>query len=656
MSIFFKIFLVFISIVFGLLPSIRQEARAQILDDSTQQVYGPQTTQYFTERDIFEETGKKHYVDTTLEGFHQYTEKAEANHRFVNMGSFGTALRPVYYEAPRQIGTRLGISPYQPFAFTPENVRYFDTKSPFTHAYYVQGNTGDQMIHFMFSRSVNERWGLGFHYVRLNSNFLFGGDNNEIVSDHIRLAAHTSFQSKNRRYHLLYHYAHLNQPIEETGGVLLNPQLPENGIFAFREADANLGNSAESWQSQNNQHLYHQYRLDTAFTLYHILDIKRQRDIYTDRALGQNVDFYPPAQEPVQIANGTEPIFLPVFNFNDEETTGEGTTFRFYQNQFGIKGKLGKGFNYSAYFKNRIYNWDSDYEGDTLIVLNPDSTINEEASIQGVSFRLNGIENFIGGQLFYQFNDSARLAVEAELSVGRDYRIEGIFYNKNLQAGIRSVLYSPTLLQRRYVSNHFLWDKSYSNTLVNEGFGGIELKFNNLRLNPYGSYKVINNYIYFDTLAEPQQADEVIQIFQAGLNLDYSLWVFRTRNQLVYTTNLGADLIRVPDLLINSRVYCQDCFLKKYLESQIGIEMHFKSAYFTDAYMPVTKQFHLQDFIQRESYAVIDVFLNFKIKRFRGFLKFSHLNQLPEDGYITTAIYPGQPRAFTFGISWMFFN
>jgi hypothetical protein len=622
---------------------------AQILDDSTKKVYGATTTKYFLERDILDDIIKLQTIDTSLNAFHQFNHVNRQQNFYQDLGGWGTAMRPMFYTPPTQIGTLVGINAFQPFAFTPQNVKYFDTKSPFIDAYYVQGATGDQAIDFTYTRNVNARWNVGGRYVRLNSNKQFGAaTGRDPLADHISTVIFTAYQSKNKKYRLLYHFAHLNQQVKETGGVQLDPTIENNNIFGYRNADARLGNSAQSWQTQNHHHLYHHYALDKGFTVFQTLDIQRQRDTYIDVAVDNHRNFYPAAQ----VVRRLRPQVDTVYYINNTNTD-EGSIFRLYENKAGIKGKIGK-FNYQAYFKSRLYYWNTELATQRFRIFNADSTL---VSNEPITSRMStGFENFIGGKLFYQLNDSTRLTIEAEHLLARDYRINAHLESKFFQASFTSVLYSPTALQRNYISNHFFWNKNYSNTLANEISGGINLRAKKLLFNPFGRYTTLTNYIYFDNQAIPQQTDQTIQLIQVGFNFNYQLGKFKTVNTAIYSGRLGADLLRFPTFFVNTRVYCEDCFFKKVLQSQIGIEGHFKSDYYADAYLPVTKQFHLQDDFLVKSYFIADIFANFKVGDFRIFLKFSHLNQRLDSGYVTTPIYPGMRRAFTFGVSWLFFD
>ncbi len=631
-------------------------AQAQILDDTTQQIYGPKTTEFFLEKSLLDDSGIQSTVDTSIQNFHRYTYPQRHQNQYQDLGVIGTAMRPVFFELPTQIGARLGLDNYRLLGHLPENVKYYNTKSPFTQAYYVQGSNSDQELTFLYARNINERWNVGFKYGRVTSNRQFGSAFSEDrLGDAIRFLLFTSYQSENKKYQLLYHFAHLNLSMGETGGVEPNPELPNNGLFSFREVDARLKQTADSRESISSQYLFHQYSLNPAFTVFQRLDIRRQLDSFVDTNLGLNAAFYPLTQDNVSGRSPTgEQGSFRVYNFNAQRTD-EQTIYNTIENTAGFKGKLEK-FNYRVYFKTRLYRWTSSYENATLRELAPDSSIASQSQIN--KRILGGLDNMLGGTLFYQFSDSSRLEADAEILLGDNYKLRGTFRNKNLEAGFESMLYAPSLFQQRFISNHFNWENNFGNTLVNQLQGSITLQTRNRNfvLKPQGAYTVINNLVYLDTLARPQQTADFIQLIRLGAGLDFKFGPLRGRNLFFLTANTGNNFLRIPEIFVNAQVYCQDCFLKQFLQSQFGVDIHYKSGYFADAYMPVSKQFYLQDSFFVQGYAVIDLFLNVKVKNLRLFLKISQANQAPDSGYITTPGYPGAPRSFIFGVDWMFFK
>jgi hypothetical protein len=131
------------------------------------------------------------------------------------------------------------------------------------------------------------------------------------------------------------------------------------------------------------------------------------------------------------------------------------------------------------------------------------------------------------------------------------------------------------------------------------------------------------------------------------------------RTKAIFSQYLGdVEYLRVPQIFVNSRIYCEDCLLSKLMHTQIGFEVHYKSAYKADGYMPVSKQFYWQDKLLSPAYALVDFFFNVQIGRVRVFLKMTHLNHLfnGDTGYVTTPAFTGMRSAFNIGFNWMFFD
>ena len=93
------------------------------------------------------------------------------------------------------------------------------------------------------------------------------------------------------------------------------------------------------------------------------------------------------------------------------------------------------------------------------------------------------------------------------------------------------------------------------------------------------------------------------------------------------------------------------------LHIQTGLELHYKSRYRADAYMPVTQQYYLQDAQVVEGAVLADAFANFRVNRVRFFLKFSHVNQgLIQPGYFVAPGFLQLQRGFGFGVDWLLFD
>ncbi|MCS6821329.1 MAG: putative porin [Microscillaceae bacterium] len=609
--------------------------------DSVKQIYGAHSTRFFYESDLQDDALKLYKIDTSLQAFHQYNYVNKNKNMFTDLGVFGSPMRPIFYQLPKQIGTQFGYDVFKPFHFTPENFTYYDTKSPFTNTHFTLGG-GEQMIIFAFTRNIDERNNIGLTYRRINSDKLFGSSNapnflgqGELVfADRFDVVLHANHRSKNDKYQMLTHYAFSSHNLFELGGIKTDSTT---GLFAYQQSAANLGNSARTWELRNSLYYYHHYELDKLFKIFQNLHYQNIRLDYSDKNLQKNSFFY--ASNPL----APDLSQKAVFNF-DSLTTAEGLKYEMFEQKAGIRGKV-KGFYYQAFVRNRFFQTHSNYENLPFL---------DGSGVARSNIRR--LENFIGGKLFYQITDSTRLSIEAEHFLGKDYRLESTLNNPFFQAGFRSVFFSPTILQQRFVSNHHFWINDFKNTLANEVFGSLNIQTLKILFNPFFSYNIIQNFIYFGEDRNPVQSSDLVSLASLGLNFNYQLGKLHTINNWIYTQNLGVNLWRVPAVFINSRLYLEDLFFKDLFHSQIGVEMHYKSAYYADSYNPVNKQFYLQNTFLVNDYLIADLFFNIRLGNVRGFIKLTHANQVAGHGYIPTPIYPGQRRFIGFGVQWLFFN
>jgi len=625
--------------------------QAQILDDSTKQVYGPTTTRFLFEKDLLADREDYHFVDTTVDRFHSYDFVSRNNYRYVDLGNLGTAMRPVFYTPPAEIGVYSGFNAYNPYFHYPSDIQYYDTKSPYSSLYYVQGGLAQQLLKVDFSRNITPRWNAGFNYLRTTApmQFAYVGnqEQNRAIDGH-SFAFYSRYESPDSSYHVLAHLSHLNHTSNDLGGLIPGDAIDSTGrldhailLEDFQTVGrAQINRTARSVDLRLNYHLYHQYKFAEGFQVYHVFDRQVQRYRFLDTN---------PRNPETQGALGPGRSFYPTFYLSDS-ITRESTRFAVFENKVGLKGTL-SGWNYRAYVRRR------DWVGTYQVTANPTSQ---------VIARNRAGETFLGLWTQYQFGPKLRLKAEGELMLFRDYRLNGTIETPWFRGGYNSVVYSPSLIQQRAFGNHARWNNStradggFRNTRADQLFGTVILKSGTLTFMPSLTITNLDNYVYFDDKAVPQQEPTPIQLVYAGVSLDYRWKVLRTQHEAIYTLRNGpeADVLRIPAFFVTSRLFAEGPLFKKALYMQLGVEMHYKSNYKGDAYMPATGQFHLQHDFVIPAYPLFEVFANARINRVRLFAKFAHVNQglVYATGYFTSPYFPGQPRTIALGANWLLFD
>ena len=618
-----------------------------IIDDSTKVIYGPKSTRYVLESDIFNNRRKLYTMDTTMDDVHRYTYVQRHQNLYQDLGDLGTPMRPVYVQEPQQLGAQSGYYVFDPYAFQAMDVKYFDTKSPFTDMYIALGGNNQNILRFDMAQNINPRLNVGFNVQRFTSQKQFGtsgtNDTYKLLAQNWGLLLHTNYRSKNDKYTLLAHFKNMNHSLDEQGGVLPGQSTNGSLIIYNYTGDSRLRSGSTTlhgphgWEIRNDLHAYHQYVLDKGFQVYHRFDYQTQKNFYQDDTLRLNQSIIPPGSD-------TPLRFYPSI-LGDTSRIEQHTRFRLLENQFGLKGIAqykGASFNYRAYLRIRNYK-------QTTLYNTSRTTYNQ--------YEIPRTETFLGGWLGYYFPDSlSRITAELEYQVGGGYRLQGQLESKLLTAGYSSELVNPTLLQERYQSMIYIWRNDFSLRGYNHAYGKLNLRYKQLRIEPGLDYYLLSNYTYFDTAAVARQAAGSFSVLRAGLGYHLQFGKFLISGQAYYTVQSRTDILRTPPVFINTRLQYEFLYAKV-LYIQAGIDLHYKSSYYADAYMPLNQQFYLQNRQAVEGAVLADLYANLRINRTRLFVKLTHANQgIFSPGYFVAPDYLQMRRGFGFGVDWYLFD
>ena len=663
------------------------------LDDSTKVVYGPTSTKYFLEEDVFNNRKKLYNIDTIVDATHNYNFVQRNKNLYQDLGNLGTAIRPVFYKAPEQIGTMLGYDAFSLYTFKPSQVRYFNTKSPFSNIIYVPGGGEQDLLQFELSRNVDSLWNVGINVQRITANKQLIdktaiADNSAI--SHWDFMVHSNYQTKNKKYSVLAYFNLSDHNSNDQGGVVIETGRDFQSML-FLAGNRPLLTVAATRDKSYNLHIYHEYVGYKAFQIYQVIDYQTRKVQFKDNSFAAGLEngFYPKDYKNLSFrqyrlyTQGGDKLspstkIDPTYYYINPQSDSiyNETRYTLFEHKSGIKGFY-KGFNYRLHIRQRFYTYQNPFNSyqNFPVLKYKDIPINSPFETQVYKYTKDtakvygSTENMVGIWLNQYFKDSTRAFAEAEYFIGNDYQFKFEYQGKWLNLGYRSQSTSPTLVQRANFNNGLRWE-DYSSFLnysrsrgisdkvqTNNIYGYGSVRFGGLIFHPSVDFDIITNYIYFDTLAFVRQnKGTAIGILRTGLGFDYRKGKFSMTNQIYYSESTGPDLIRFPKIFANSRL-AFDLLYKKKLYIQTGIELHYKSGYYADAYMPAFQQFHLQDKQNIEGYLQADVFADLRINRVRLFFKFAHVNQgIFNGGYYASPGFAGMGRVLAFGVHWLLFD
>jgi hypothetical protein len=608
---------------------------SRVIDDTTKQIYGPNTSQYYFERDVFYNRPVLHSIDTFIRNFHRNSSYvSKYNHLYQDLGNIGTAIRPIYYKTPETIGVSSGFNAYDLYWDT-EQIRYFDTKSSYSNMHLILGGRGRSLTRATYSRNINPRWNFGFTYRGLFVDKQIQYRKNDRNTRSNYYDAYTTFQNKDSTYRIFLNFRRSFHRVNEFGGVQIDPE-DFMGLIDYFDINARPWlTTVETNDLRTNFHLFHQYNIGKALQIYHTADRYRQQNEFLD------------------IQNASQAPFYDFIKLQDSDSIRDASNFKTFRNEVGIKGSLLKLF-YNGYVAIRPYNMSYDHL--------PVDTLNISNSTY------NGNESYLGGRISLALDSLVEVNGWAEIMQEGNYRIQGSIRSKWFEATVKQMQYAPSFLSQAYRGSHDFWENNFSNVESTQVNGYLHYKNSVLSLSPGLTFTRLRNYVFFDQVSTLDTVQQVLPVQSGGNQIitspevRFSLTFFRHvtfSNQTIYTLFIeNADqAIRVPELFVNAQLSYANVFFNGNLDMHAGVDFHWKSAYYARGYDPVIQQYYNQDIFQSPAFPLVDVFFNAKIKRARIFFKYNNVMQFfLKTGYLPTPYYPGQRNIFDFGFDWSFYD
>ncbi len=602
---------------------------SQILDDTTKSIYGTHSTDFYYEREVVFNDSTRYQLDTTLDFHHIYNFTYTDGIPYQNLGALGSPQKEIFPTAQKITGVQLGMPNTNRFAYQNDEIRYFDTKSPYSELTYYQNFNKQEYFDAQFSRSATENFNVGFRLTRIGANHQIGGGgpNNEYV-DAYAATLFTSLRALNNHYRLLANFKYYDYQLFESGGIFDDGGTISRDSLFFDFMQMNLSN-VSSQDRRANYHLYHHLSIDSAgsLQLFHTFDRERRRNIYISTE--QNINR-------LELSGLSYNDFYPAVNF-DSTGVMDSTAFTVYENKLGLKGTF-LDFFYMGYVKYRNYNY--------------------KRNIDSSEFQLNdGKEVYVGGAL------QRNLWKKASLTLGGEVSADGYVLSQNslkstfLDLDFNYVVAPPSALVDTTYNNHFGWNTNFNNTTQIELKAKAKYHYHSLKAQVYGLYLLNKDYIYFNQDVLPTQYNGTISTTKLGVKAQTNIGKFYLIDHAIFGATSNQSIIRMPAYFNHLQLSFRTRPRAKHYLLMLGIDIYSRGKYYADAYMPYIQQFYLQDNFELKAYTWADVFVSIKVKNARIFLKIPQVTQgLFQPGYFVTPYYYGQRRVMELGFNWRFFD
>ncbi|MCB0643161.1 MAG: hypothetical protein KDC44_16045, partial [Phaeodactylibacter sp.] len=519
------------------------------------------------------------------------------------------------------------------------NFPFYRVEQTFSRAYFTQGTTQeDTYFKGQFSREFDNNINLTLDYSKINNQ----GDLLYQRATNIAFGLGLWYQSRGKRYQNFFTFISNSNEIEDNGGIegeliasdgqiaIVNPVL-----LTVRSQSAKTRYATEEW----------------AFT--QSFKPLNATDSLHRQVEGDNVPLL--IKHEFRYQNGSYK-FYDEDAFSDQELYGNYAT-----DERGIRQFI----SYRT-FQNEVRLASYQVSKDSLGSLQTRNLL--EAGLRHQYFNIyqepETIQRhnlFVVGKLRLSLSDRLSLNGQAHyglLANRNDYQIKAdllLNFGKvgKFSAGLLNQQYSPSILEEQlFINQKQFWENDFDKTITTTLSAKYEFPF--FKLSAEGRYHLLNNYVYFDTSSIVQQTGIPISIPQLILRGQFKVWRFYLDNE-VNLQALTEDLIRLPNYYSKHSLYYFGPLFKQAMEARIGFDLRMNSDFLLNAYQPVIGQFYLQNEQTSEWQYLLDVFVNFKVQKFRFTFRFENLLPwLTRDYYYLTAHHPIIQSGLRFGIAWEF--
>jgi hypothetical protein len=576
-----------------------------------------------------------------------------------HLGNLGNASKSYLFNPLQRGGWDAGFRAYEAYNYTLEQTPFFQTTKPYTELGYLLGGKGEQLMEILHTQNKTQQFNYSFAYRFSNAP---GNLKNQHANlNNMRLTA--NYQSKRKRY-ASYWVMLINKSASSENGGLVNSALIDSlSLNNPYELETRLGVSGASFRNpfntniatgntyKENSFVWKQtYDLgqkdsvvkDTVTTYLFYPRLRFQHEIKYQSNQFLFSDANPTANNYESFFNYTQPIGAVVsFQDNWKRLTNEFSLVSFPEktnpNQFL---QIGLGYQQMT-FNDTLMQWTNhDIYG---LGLYKNKTKNLRWDIQA------------GGKLFlngYHAGDyDAQLSLSSLINKNGD-KVELWMQNSNR---------TPSFNRLGRTSFPLIELMGIQKENVLE-IGGLWAQ-QKMGITASFQYKLIQNFQYNGTGFQPLVYDKTLSYAKGSLSNKVPLSRYwNWYNELTLQMVDPNAPVHLPLILTRQRIAFEGNFFKN-LYLSTGLELIYHSNFQPDSYMPLTGQFYLQDQFTTNNRPTANAYLNFRIKRFKGYVRMEQLNtllatsnQLGSRYNFTAANYPGTGTWLRVGIWWNFIN
>jgi len=577
-----------------------------------------------------------------------------------HLGNLGTATKSYLFEPIQKGGFDAGFHAYDRYFYTLEGTPFYQTTRPYTDFGYLLGGKGEQLIEVKHTQNNKQQLNFSFEYRFSNSPGNVKNQNANL--NNMRITAH--YQSKRKQYESYWVMLNNKAASSENGGLVKASLLDSLSLNNPYELETRLGVSGVAFSNPFN----------TAIAT---------GNIYKSNTLLWRQSYDLGQKDSIVKDTIVIHLFYPRLRYQNE--------LKYESSEYTFADNAPNAASYLQYYKYDIgKNASVKFADAWSVVTNEFSIISYPEKNNANQFLQLGqgysnLSTTLANQkawnnydiyAFGKYKNKTRNQFWDLLAAGKlflngyhagDYDAQ--FSLSRLLSSKGSYLRLAFQNSNRTPSTNFLgitqFPISSLNKIQKENIVKMtgELGDRKSAWNLSANYELINNFHYFSAALQPAVYSPAFSYLRIQASNKFKISTYwNWYNELNFQTVDPAAPIHLPFLLTRQRLAFEGNFYKNLFLST-GLEFIYHTDYKADDYMPLTGQFYVQNDYTLHNRPTANAYLNFMIKRFKGYLRLENLNTLISTNTalgsaynFTTRNYPGTGTWFRVGIWWNFIN
>ncbi len=590
---------------------------------------------------------------------------------YVDLGNFGNAAHSLLFDPVMKPGWDPGFHAYDIYNYNIGDTKFFNTSRPYTELAYLLGSKGEQMADLLHTQNRKSNFNFTFQYRFLNAPGSFKNQNSN--DNNIRINAWYINNNKRYGFNLIFISNKIRNA--ENGGIVSNEALDTlnkgGNLTDPFQIPVHIGNGASTSPNPFSTQIAAGITYKTkTFLLQQHYDIGQKDSIVTDSV--------------------TYKLFYPRLRF--QHTFNLSSYTYAYEDDIPVDSDYAHYYNYAGpypffdtvHFQDRWLSFTNEFSiisypekknlnqflklsaalqqlsGAIDYTINPVPILNEKNVYVSAEYR-NRTRNQkwdveANGQLYvtgnYSGNYNAYISLQRKLNNN----------NGSLEIGFQNVNETPSYIFDTQTSFPIIEGSNYKDENISKLFATINFPKQELELS--GSYYLLTNYTYFDSLFKSTQYSSLFNVLHVEVDKRFRLsrhWNWYTEVHLQQTTPNAP--VNLPLVVTRSRIAFEGNFYHNLFLST-GVEIIYNTPYHPDAYSPLIGQFYLQNSETISNRPDANIFLDFRIKSFKAFVRLEHINSVQyqynsisfTDRNYAAPLYPERALWIHLGIWWNFIN